>query len=116
MHTKALFEIYEASLENTTGLSGIITEADIAQAVAKKKYDVQDLALIEALINDEEKQFHESLKENLEELSADLAKKNGPESDPDPLKEELISIFMSNLEYYIDLFYNSLLNKHFAGG
>ncbi len=116
MHTKTLFEIYESSLENTEGLSGLVTEADLEEAIAKKKYDVQDLALIEALINDEEKHLLDSLKENFEELSKDLAKKNGPATETDPLKKQLLEIFMSNLEYYIDLFYNSLLNRHFAGG
>lgn len=118
MHTKRLFEIYEASIENTEGLAGLIEFADIEKAVAEKKYDLQDVSLIEVVINDDEKKFHETLKETFEALSADLAKKNGPANLTDPLelKKQLISIFTSNLDYYIDLFYNSLLNRHFAGG
>lgn len=116
MHTRKLFEIYEDSLKNTSGLEGLVSEADLEQAITKKKYDLQDLALIEVVMNDDEKQFHESLKENYEALSADLTKKNGPATETDPLKEQLLEIFISNLNYYIDLFYNSLLNRHFAGG
>lgn len=118
MHTKMLFEIYSSSVCTLSELNGKIVESDIAAVVEAKKYDVQDLALIEAIINDKEKQLEESLREDYEKLLKDMTKKNGPASDTDPqiLKEQLLSIFMSNLEYYIDLFYNSLLNKHFAGG
>ncbi len=118
MHTKTLFEIYEASIENTQGFAGLLEYADIEQEVAGKKYDLQDMSLIEVVINDDEKKFQESLKETYEALSADLAKKNGPVNLTDPLelKKQLILIFTSNLDYYIDLFYNSLLNRHFAGG
>jgi hypothetical protein len=118
MHTKELYVIYSKSLLGLQALSNIVTESDIAAILESKKYDVQDLALIEAIINDPEKQLGESLKENYEELVTELTKKNGPASDTDPLvlKEKLLSIFITNLEYYIDYFYNSLINKHFSSG
>jgi len=118
MHTKRLYKIYSSSLSEISDLNSIVTESDLTQTIESKKYDIQDQALIEAIINDKEKQLEESLREDYEKFLKDLTKKNESATSTDPLvlKEKLISIFITNLEYYIDYFYNSLINKHFSSG
>ena len=118
MHTKRLYKIYSSSLSEISDLNSIVTESYLTQTIVSKKYDIQDQALIEAIINDKEKQLEESLREDYEKFLKDLTKKNESATSTDPLilKEKLISIFITNLEYYIDYFYNSLINKHFSSG
>ncbi len=118
MHTKRLYKIYSSSLSEISDLNSIVTESYLTQTIVSKKYDIQDQALIEAIINDKEKQLEQSLREDYEKFLKDLTKKNGSATSTDPLilKEKLLSIFITNLEYYIDYFYNSLINKHFSSG
>ncbi len=118
MHTKRLYKIYSSSLSEISDLNSIVTESYLTQTIESKKYDIQDQALIEAIINDKEKQLEQSLREDYEKFLKDLTKKNGSATSTDPLilKEKLLSIFITNLEYYIDYFYNSLINKHFSSG
>ncbi len=118
MHTKRLYEIFSASISELSNFGSIVTESDVVKIVESKKYDVQDEALIEAIVNDKDKQLEESLNEDYEKFLKDLTKKNGSVSSTDPLilKEKLLSIFITNLEYYIDYFYNSLINKLFSDG
>jgi len=118
MHTKRLYEIFSASISHLPDLINIVTESDVVKIVESKKYDVQDEALIEAIVNDKGKQLEESLREDYEKFLKDLTKKNESATSTDPLvlKEKLLSIFITNLEYYIDYFYNSLINKLFSDG
>ncbi len=118
MHTKRLYEIFSVSISKLPDLLNIITESDVVKIVESKKYDVQDEALIDAIVNDKGKQLEESLREDCEKFLKDLTKKNESASNTDPLvlKEKLLSIFITNLEYYIDYYYNSLINKLFSDG
>ena len=118
MDTKRLYEIFSVSISKLPDLINIVTESDLTQTIESKKYDIQDQALIEAIINDKEKQLEQSLIEDYEKFLKDLTKKNESATSTDPLvlKEKLISIFITNLEYYIDFFYNSLINKQFSSG
>lgn len=118
MHTKRLYEIFSVSISQLPDLINIVTESDIVKIVESKKYDVQDEALIDAIVNDKGKQLEESLREDCEKFLKDLTKKNESASNTDPLvlKEKLLSIFITNLEYYIDYYYNSLINKLFSDG
>ena len=118
MHTKKLYEIYSASISELGDLVAEVTESELVEIVVSKKYDVQDEALIEAIVNDKDKQLGVSLSEDYEKLLQVMTKKNESASNTDPLilKETLLSIFITNLEYYIDYFYNSLINKMFSDG
>lgn len=90
----------------------------LRSVIENKKYDIQDLALIEAIINDPEKQLHHSLTEDYEAINDKIIKEHTSLNniEEDILKQEILEVFISNLEYYIDFFYNNLINKHFSSG
>lgn len=118
MYIQQLTEILENILLKYENLYELEIKNQLAKAIESKKYDLQDQALIEAIINDKEKQLIESLEDNYFEMVKKFNVKYGSVSNTDPqtINHEVISIFISNLEYYIDYFYNSLLNKHFTSG
>ena len=86
MHTKRLYKIYSSSLSEISDLNSIVTESDLTQTIESKKYDIQDQALIEAIINDKEKQLEESLREEDYKCGKYLTKKviisKAPASEP----------------------------------
>lgn len=118
MYVEQLTEILENILIKYENLYEMEIKVQLANAIKSRKYDLQDQALIEAIINDKEKQLVESLEDNYFEMVKKFNEKYGSVSNTDPIivYHEVISIFISNLEYYIDYFYNSLLNKHFTSG
>jgi len=75
MHTKRLYEIFSVSISQLPDLLNIVTESDVVKIVESKKYDVQDEALIDAIVNDKGKQLEESLREDCEKFLKDLTKK-----------------------------------------
>ena len=117
MNTDALLEAFENSLRPYPDLPIGTMKHTLRQSLERKKYDSQDEALIEAILNDREKQLEESYKEV---LSSYLSKER-PETHPaDFLKGEegqnkAVELFISTLDRLIDYFYNVLIAKHFAG-
>lgn len=116
MYVALLTEVLENLLDELDLKSQYDIKDYLAKNIESKKYDLQDQALIEAIINDSERQFLNSLLENYSEMIKSFKDKNGSvaETDPDILRVEIVAIFIKNLEYYIDYFYTSLLNKHFT--
>jgi len=50
MHTKRLYGIFSVSISQLPDLINIVTESDVVKIVEYKKYDVQDEALIDAIV------------------------------------------------------------------
>lgn len=87
----------------------------LKESLKKRKYDTQDQAIIEAILNDKEKPLEESFTESL----LNYASTNKIESENDfpeskERREEIVEIFIFDLEKLIDYFYNALINKHFT--
>jgi len=118
MYISQLTDILENILVIYENLYNLEIKDHLSNAIKNKKYDMQDQALIEAIINDEEKQLVKSLEGSYLEMVNKFNEKYGSVSNTDPqiICDEVISVFITNLEYYIDYFYNSLLNKHFTSG
>lgn len=81
--------------------------------IKKKKYDLQDEALLETALRDDRDAFKNSFLEMLEEKAASegdgsvfiLSEKG---------RDEAISILMTNAEHAIDYYYNTIIGKHFS--
>ncbi len=117
MNTDALLESFENALRAYPDLPIGSMKLLLKQSLERKKYDTQDEALIEAILNDREKQLEESYKEVL----GNYLSKEKPQTHPaDFLKGEegqnkAVELFISTLDHLIDYFYNVLIAKHFAG-
>ena len=85
----------------------------LKESLEKRKYDTQDEAIIEAILNDKEKPLEESFIESLQHYINKIESENdflGSENR----QEEIVEIFIFDLEKLIDYFYNALINKHFT--
>lgn len=88
----------------------------LIRTIERKKYDLQDQGIIEAILEDGEKTFENSFSENLEQYIDDLDSKHdlGNYLRSDEAKNEIVEMFISDLEQLINYFYNMLINKHFT--
>ena len=81
--------------------------------IEKKKYDLQDEALLETALRDDRSTFKDSFLEMLEERAArEQSGKDFILSDKG--RGEAISILMTNAEHTIDYYYNTIIGKHFS--
>ena len=85
----------------------------LREEIKKKKYDLQDEALLEAALRDDRDTFKNSFLEMLEEKAA---REDGGKAFifSDKGREEVISILMTNVEHTIDYYYNTIIGKHFS--
>ena len=110
-----LLDIFEKTLRNNyPGIPVSNMKPQLKQSLEGRKYDTQDEAIIESILKDKENPLEESFVENLQ-----LYMSNKIESESDLFKtrerqEEIVELFIFNLEKLIDYFYNALLNKHFT--
>ncbi|MEM4658834.1 MAG: hypothetical protein QXX77_10490 [Candidatus Methanosuratincola sp.] len=84
-------------------------ESLLKEELRKKKYDVQDEALIEKILKDEESKFGQDFKRAIEEY---LASSTNPHTDD--VASIVARTFLSCLEKTVDLYYNVLISRHFA--
>ena len=115
--TNSLLKIFESSLNNYNPDLPIDNINELLKTELKnKKYDVQDQAIIEAILKQEKQTLEDSFLENLDKRfqtikSTDL-KKEFAMSDQE--QEEIVNIYIATLEHLINYFYTGLLSKHFA--
>ena len=85
----------------------------LREEIKKKKYDLQDEALLETALRDNKSTFKNSFLEMLEERAArEDSGKAFILSDKG--RDEAISILMTNAEHTIDYYYNTIIGKHFS--
>lgn len=81
--------------------------------IEKKKYDLQDEALLETALRDDRSTFKDSFLEMLEERAA--REDSGKAFFlSDEGRDEAISILITNAEHTIDYYYNTIIGKHFS--
>ncbi len=88
----------------------------LIESLERRKYDLQDQGIIEAIFEDGEKTLENSFYENIGTYLKDLDT-NLDRKDHLNTKEgitDIIEIFISDLEQMIDYYYNALINKHFS--
>ena len=87
--------------------------AALHEEIKKKKYDLQDEALLETALRDDRDAFKNSFLEMLEEKAA---RENGGKAFilSQRGRDEAISILIANTEHTIDYYYNTIIGKHFS--
>ncbi|MCY4379759.1 MAG: hypothetical protein OXC39_08060 [Candidatus Dadabacteria bacterium] len=85
----------------------------LREEIKKKKYDLQDEALLETALQDDRDTFKNSFLEMLEEKAASensgkafILSERG--------RSEAISILIASTEQTIDYYYNTIIGKHFS--
>jgi hypothetical protein len=112
-----LMSVFESVLSKYPELPVDSAKGMLRQHLEKKKFDVQDGAIIEAVLKDKDKSLEESFRDGLDDH---LDRIKAETNLDDYLKSEegqdkVVEIFLFNLENLINYFYNVLIAKHFAG-
>lgn len=85
----------------------------LREKIREKKYDLQDEALIEAALREDEKAFKDSFTETLGEILEKREEKRAFFLS-DPGREEAVAAVISNAESTIDYYYSAIIGKHFS--
>jgi hypothetical protein len=113
MYKEDLAIIFENTLVKYADIKMEALKDHLIHSVERKKYDLQDQGIIEAILEDREKTFENSFNENLE-LYLDSKHDVGDYLRSDKAKNEIVEMFISDLEQLINYYYNALINKHFT--
>ena len=85
----------------------------LREEIKKKKYDLQDEALLETALRDDRDTFKDSFLDMLEErVAREQSGKAFILSDKG--RDEAISTLIANAEHTIDYYYNTIIGKHFS--
>lgn len=116
MYIENLATIFEKTLVKYTDSRVGDLKEHLIRTIERKNYDLQDQGIIEAIIEDQEKTFENSFGENMEIYINKLDSRHdlGNYLRSDEAKNEVVEIFISDLEQLINYFYNMLINKHFT--
>ncbi len=85
----------------------------LREEIKKKKYDLQDEALLETALRDDRETFKNSFLEMLKEQ----AEREGSGKDfilSERGRNEAILVLIANTEHTIDYYYNTIIGKHFS--
>ncbi len=116
MYINDLLKAFEKALANYAELStDAALKDEFRRSIEGRKYDLQDEALIEAILRDDESELTDSftsafnnLLDKLEATSRDeFLKSKGA-------RKEAIRIYFASLENLITLYYNGLIGRHFS--
>ena len=118
MNIDVLFNAYEKMVSNYPELSLDEAKGVLKQYLLKRKdFDVQDEAIIEALLKDKdrllEQSFIDSVEEYLEKQDLDTKRVDFLRSKEG--QNKVVEIFLSVLEKLVDYYYQVLLNRQFGG-
>lgn len=107
---REFLEIAEANFPEMDATAG----AEILRAeIKRRKYDLQDEALMEAALRNEREEFVNSFLEALErKLEKEKDRKAFFLSERG--LNEIVSLFVAGAEHTIDHYYNALIGKHFS--
>lgn len=85
----------------------------LREEIKRKKYDLQDEALLETALRDDRDTFKDSFLEMLEERAT---RENSGKAFilSEKGRNAAISILIANTEHTIDYYYNTIIGKHFS--
>ena len=118
MNIDVLFNAYEKMVSNYPELSLDEAKGVLKQYLLKRRdFDVQDEAIIEALLRDKDRLLEQSFIEGVEEF---LQKQGLDKKRVDFLRSKegqykVVEIFLSVLEKLVDYYYQVLLNMQIGG-
>ncbi len=112
MYIDELLIIFNSSLNKFPRIGITETHIDLKEKLVNKNYDIQDQAIIEAIIRDDRQTLEEGFEEVLEIISNKIEISNDIEDTL--LNNEITDSIIKSLEYTIDFYYNTMVSKHFS--
>lgn len=109
-----LFRVFEEiARENFPELDLEKFSLALHEEIEKKKYDLQDEALLETALRDDRDAFKSSFLEMLEERAA---RENSGKAFilSERGRNAAVEILIANTEHTIDYYYNTIIGKHFS--
>lgn len=116
MYIDDLLSLFEEASAKYPVLSSGIVRDELRQAILAKKYDLQDEALIEAILKEDHRELTSSFTESLDRILENQGEgiSNDEFLSSDEGKREAIRLYIASLEHLINFYYNSLVGKHFS--
>ena len=116
MHLEELVSLFESASGRFPQLINEQTLEELRQAIRGKKYDLQDKALIEAIIKDDSDELTDSFISSLDNVRKNLDKDKNIDDylTSTEGRGEAIRIYIASLEHLINFYYNNLVSKHFS--
>ncbi len=113
MYQEELVNLFEIALKDTIINNYEPYTSRLRSELKKKKYDTQDISLMEILLNDDRDEFVDNYNQL---LSRSVLDRNDLESyiDTDECIEETVNLYLQSLDHSIDYYYNSIIAKHFS--
>ncbi len=106
MYIDELVIVFEKTVSDIPSVNDVETINMLRYTLEAKKYDLQDEALIEAILREDKQELIDSLKESIENGNLDI--------ESEYIKKEAINFFIASLEHLIDYYYNNVIGKHFS--
>jgi len=84
---------------------------ELRRALEGRKYDLQDEALIEAILKQDRRDFIDSF---TEAFASHLDGTGSEDTDGEDALKDAIRIYIASLEHMINYYHTSLIGKHFS--
>ncbi len=115
MDSKILLDAFIAVIQEYPGVSVQEAKEVLEEEIEKRRYDLQDEALIEKIASDEERELEKEFRRTLDNYIAN----NSHEGPSDFLKtvdglKVAARLFLKDVEDSIDQIYNVLIARHFS--
>jgi hypothetical protein len=112
MYVDDLVKVFEEALSKYGVVGAGPLNDELKQGLQSRKYDLQDVAMIETIIKQDRDELLESF---IEALDRDLGNSE-PEGylNTEEGKREAVRLYITSLEHMINFYYNSLVGKHFS--
>jgi hypothetical protein len=107
MYVEELIQLFDTAAAGFPALQSERAREELRRAIDGRKYDLQDEALIEAIVRQDSRDLVESFTEAYGSLSGGL-------QDGDEAVKEAIRIYIASLEHLINYYHTSLIGKHFS--
>ncbi len=111
MYIDELIELFGTASEKFPALGTDFAKEELRRAIEGRRYDLQDEALIEAILRQDSRDLIESFTEAYASLIG--GNENGYADSEEALKEA-IRIYIASLEHMINYYHTSLIGKHFS--
>ena len=109
MCAPALSELFKSFLAAFPGDKPASLFADFENAVKAKKYDIQDITIIEAVLKEES----DTLKDSFASAFGGFLNRNGGEWDAEK-SEKAVEIFLASLESLVNYYYGNTIAGQFS--
>jgi hypothetical protein len=116
MYIEELLALFDTAAAGFPALESGRVREELRRAIEGRKYDLQDVALIEAILKQDSRDVVESFTEAYGPVLKGFENESGNMEYPDGggPETEAIRIYIASLEHLINYYHTSLIGKHFS--